>query len=78
MAHLHKLAEGLPEFTDDPVQRLVHTIAAFGPDPEDEWAVVATSNAVPGHWRTGLTWDDMRSLLDELTAARRERGVPGW
>lgn len=61
-------ASCLPAFTDDPVDRLRHTVAAHTDTPADEWAVTATTGgAYPGHERTGLTHRDLWLLLDRLT-----------
>lgn len=59
-------ADALPPFTDDPVDRLRHTLAAYPNEAGDAWAISATSNFVPDHRRTGLTWGDLRSLLARL------------
>ena len=55
-----------PPFSDDPVDRLRHTLAAFADTPDDRQLVTATAN-VPGmpEW-TGLTWGDLRALLAKL------------
>lgn len=74
MSVLHNIAAGLPEFSDDPVQRLVHTLAAYADQPEDTWMVVATRNAIPGADTTGLTLEDLRALLGLLVARRAPTG----
>ena len=38
----------LPVWTDDPLDRLRHTVAVYAALPDDEWAVRATGNFVPG------------------------------
>lgn len=58
--------EDLPEWTDDPVDRLRHTLKAFEGSPDEAWALVATSNAIPGISHTGLTWGDLRMILAEF------------
>jgi hypothetical protein len=59
----------LPPFTDDPIERLRHTLAVFASSPDDAYAVTATVRAVPGHERTGLTFGDLRALLAEVDPA---------
>lgn len=58
--------EGLPPFTSDPVDRLVHTLAAYEPtissNPND-WVIRATSTS--GRV-TGLTWGDLVAIKDLL------------
>lgn len=68
MSRLYNEAASLPEFTDDPVQRLAHTLAAYQDSDGDHWALRATSNAIPGHRVTGITWGDLRQLLQRLQA----------
>lgn len=60
-------AAGWPPFTDDPVDRLRHVVAVYSDqvDPE-EWAIVATYNALPGFPETGITWGDLAALVDIL------------
>lgn len=60
---LSDLIRNLPPFTDDPIERLRHTLATFARSTDTEWAVTATVRAVPGHERTGLTFGDLRALL---------------
>ncbi|MFE5290167.1 hypothetical protein ACFRAQ_34810 [Nocardia sp. NPDC056611] len=55
----------LPKFTDDPVDRLVHTLASYTNRPGDEWLLIATRD-VDGT-TTGLTWQDLRRLKRLLT-----------
>jgi hypothetical protein len=62
----YNIAARLPEFNDDPVQRLVHTVAAYTNRTDDDWVVIATRNAIPGHYTTGITWGDLRALLARL------------
>ena len=66
MSVLNNIVGGLPEFTDDPVDRLAHTLAAFSDSPDDDWVIRATSNVIPGHPVTGLAWGDLRALLRQL------------
>lgn len=67
MSRLHNTAASLPEFTDDPVDRLAHTLAAYASTaPDDRWAIEATRNAIPGRDITGITWGDLRALLEQL------------
>ncbi|MFR9773111.1 hypothetical protein [Nocardia asiatica] len=62
----YNIAARLPEFNDDPVQRLAHTVAAYTNRTDDDWVVIATRNAIPGHFTTGITWGDLRALLARL------------
>lgn len=66
MSRLYNFAASLPEFTDDPVDRLAHTIAAYANRADSDSALDATRNAIPGHDWTGITWGDLRSLLAQL------------
>lgn len=34
--------------------------------PDDRWAIEATRNAIPGQDITGITWGDLRALLEQL------------
>lgn len=49
-----------------PRAALAHTLAAYADNPHDNWAIRATSNAIPGHQVTGITWGDLRQLLQRL------------
>jgi hypothetical protein len=60
---------GLPEWSDDPVDRLRHTVAAFEASRGDEMPIIATSNVAGLPPRTGLTWDDLRDILALLDGA---------
>jgi hypothetical protein len=62
-----ELESDWPTFTDDPVDRLRHVLAVFGPhvDP-DSWAIQATSNALPGFPETGITWGDLDTISNLL------------
>ena len=67
MASKTSIAASLPEFTEDPVDRLRHTLAAYPDTQADGWAVRATGGGVvPGHDVTGLTWGDLREILKRL------------
>lgn len=63
MSQLYNLAASLHEFTDDPVDRLAHTLGAYTEKPNEEWVAIATRNLIPGHDTTGFTWGDLRALL---------------
>ncbi|MGN2640679.1 hypothetical protein ACTD5D_31810 [Nocardia takedensis] len=70
--HAETLA-ALPAWSDDPLERLVHTLAAATDRAPDEWALHATGCSHPGPGqpaRTGVTWGDLQALADELQAAR--------
>lgn len=70
MSHPHDLAAELPEFTDDPAARLAHTLAAYtavySNRSDNDWALIATNGLIPGHDTTGITWGDLRALLDQI------------
>jgi hypothetical protein len=68
MSVLHNIAASLPPFTDDPVDRLRHTVAAYRETDPARWAITATANAYPAHDRTGLTYGDLAALLDIIDA----------
>ncbi|MFC8531964.1 hypothetical protein [Nocardia sp. NPDC057227] len=69
MSLLHNLAADLPEFNDDPTQRLAHTLAAYNDSADEAWAIRATGGrVVHGHDVTGITWGDLRALLAQLQA----------
>ncbi len=63
----YAFAEQHPHPGDDPVARLRHTVELFEAQPDDEFAVMATSNASPDGGRTGLTWGDRRERLNRLS-----------
>jgi hypothetical protein len=56
----------------DPVDRLRHTVSVFGESGTDAVAVSATTGIYPpqdciaGTRQTGLTFGDLRALLDRL------------
>jgi len=52
-----------PEPGKDPIERLQHAVAMFENEPDNDWAIVATSNIYGQGVRTGLTWGDLRLLL---------------
>ncbi len=52
----------LPEFTDDPVERLDYTLKTYNTARDDEWVIIATSNVHGDGKKTGLTWGDLRSI----------------
>lgn len=66
MSHPHNLAAELPEFTGDPAARLAHTLAAYASRSDSDWALIATTGIVPRHDTTGITWGDLRALLDRI------------
>lgn len=66
MSVLHNIAASLPEFTDNPVDRLAHTLAAYSNRPDTDWALEATRNAISGQDTTGITWGDLRAILIAL------------
>lgn len=53
-----------PHPGDDPLARLGHVLELFADQPDDEWAVTATSNAYSDGERTGLTWGDLRDIAN--------------
>lgn len=62
----------MPDRRSDPGQtpadRLLHTIAVFSDDvDDDQYAITATSNYIPGHRRTGVTWGDLKAIARELS-----------
>lgn len=72
MSRLYNVAASLPEFTDDPVDRLAHTLAAYENRADSDWAIHATRNAIPGQDWTGITWGDLRALLQRLQSVTEE------
>lgn len=60
-----QVRETLPEPGDFPLRHLRHTVAAFADSGDDEWVQVATGGIYP-HGHTGLTWGDLRLILDWL------------
>lgn len=63
--HAAEARASLPEPGDTPIQHLRHTVATFDGQPDDELVVMATSGIYP-QGRTGLTWGDLRLILDWL------------
>jgi hypothetical protein len=59
-------AAGLPAFTDDPTDRLRHTLGAYEDMADDAMAVRATSGLRGFPAITGLTWGDLREILRRL------------
>jgi hypothetical protein len=70
-------AERHPHPGDDPVARLHHTIDMFNRRPDDDFAILATSNAYPDGGRPGLTWGDLRAIAAQLTSAEDVERRPG-
>jgi hypothetical protein len=62
------VANHLPPYTDDPADRLRHTVAAFRDLPDTQMAILATFGAVLGHPVTGLTWGDLRAIANRLAS----------
>lgn len=54
----------------NPTDALLHTVDMFADQPDDEMAVIATSNVYGPGVRTGLTWGDLRKLAAILNAQR--------
>jgi hypothetical protein len=71
--HREALA-ALPPWTEDPLERLEHTLAAHADANGDAQALYATTCSLPGlpTW-TGITWNDLRALAADLRAARTEQ-----
>jgi len=61
-------AEAWPEFTDNPVDRLKHTLAAYKGVPDERRVLTATSNMYlyGTHDWTGLTYGDLRAIAELL------------
>ena len=57
-----------PHPGDDPVARLRHTLDVYDNQPDDEFAIMATSGMYGDGVRTGLTWGDLRAIADRLGA----------
>jgi hypothetical protein len=60
----YDFAEAHPHPGDDPINRLAHTLEMFDGQPDEEMAILATSDAYPDGGKTGLTWGDLRAILD--------------
>lgn len=72
--HAAEIRESLPAPGDDPVSRLRHTLAAIGREAFDaDWAVRATSGIYGPAVTTGLTYGDLRAILDLLD--KREANI---
>jgi hypothetical protein len=59
-----EVVEQHPEPGTNPIDRLQHTVAMFTDEPDSDWAIVATGNIYGQGVRTGLTWGDLRTLLE--------------
>jgi hypothetical protein len=61
-------AEAWPKFTDNPVDRLKHTLAAYKGVPDNRQVLTATGNlSLYGtHDWTGLTYGDLRAIAELL------------
>jgi hypothetical protein len=53
-----------PHPGDDPWARLGHVLELFPDQPDDEYAITATSNAYSPNERTGLTYGDLRAIAN--------------
>lgn len=63
----------LPAWTEDPLERLEHTLAAHTDTPRGGMALYATSTSHPEPGvpaRTGVTWADLEALAVELRTHR--------
>jgi hypothetical protein len=60
-----------PHPGDDPVKRLLHTLKTYAATPDDEWAVRATYNIYGDKEQTGLTYGDLRRIMDILDNSRQ-------
>ena len=60
--------ESLPVYTDDPVDRLLHTLGVFRTLHDDHMLVRATTGygLIIGHDVTGLTIGDLRQIAEVL------------
>lgn len=61
-----EVRERLPEPGDFPLQHLRHTVATFADSPDDEIAQMATRDIYGPGVATGITWGDLRLILDWL------------
>ena len=73
MSDQEEFVKSLPPFTDDVVNRLRHTVAAFADQMVDtggeNWALIATMGweRHTGSMITGLTFNDLRALLEIIS-----------
>lgn len=56
---------------DNPLEALEHTLDVFADEPGDGWVLRATSNLLGPGVTTGLTFNDLRELHEELRRLRR-------
>jgi len=68
LREMREQAEAWPKFSDDPVDRLKHTLAAYEDAPNEYRLLTATGNMrLYGEldW-TGLTMGDLRAIAELL------------
>lgn len=58
-----------PHPGSDPWARLGHVLALFPDQPDDEIAILATSNVYSPDERTGLTYGDLRAIANSRFTA---------
>lgn len=61
-----EVRERYPFPGDDPVERLRHTVAMFADQPKDAVAILATSGIYGYGVQTGVTWGDLRAIVERL------------
>lgn len=73
-AAVARLARIAP-YTNDPVQRLGHTLEVFAAQSDDDWVTVATSGygSVLGADRTGITWGDLRAIYRHMSGVQQQQ-----
>lgn len=74
--NLDEFVAGLPAFTDNPVDRLRHTVAAYADSADFSVVLTATSAAILGQPWTGLTHGDLRALLAPLDSEVQTAQAP--
>lgn len=58
--------ENYPNPGPDPMQRLAHVLEIYADRPDDAWAIEATRNVYSPGVTTGLTWGDLRALVNRM------------
>lgn len=62
-----RLREKWPEPPMTLGQKIQHTLDAFHDQGDDGWATVATHGIYGPNEKTGITWGDLRAIMDHLS-----------
>lgn len=61
-----------------PMEALAHVLAIYEDEPDERYVIVATRNVYGPHHVTGLTFGDLRRLLDDHAHELAEKLRTHW